>query len=188
MKRTLLIFIVLIGLVLSGTIVNAQSKREQRRAERAERKQAEAEQREKTRKRMLSLVDKQSFVLTANILYDKRQNSYPVSANTNFLAVNGKHATVQIAFPGAIGRNGIGGVTIDGRVTSYEVRKSKKGGINVYAQISSTSLGNATLNLRVLNNGTARAIIRGSFGSAITLAGDLLNPAEASVYKGMPNI
>lgn len=79
MKRTLLIFIILVSLVLSGTIVNAQSRREQRRAERAERKQVEAEQREKTRKRMLSLVDKQSFVLTANILYDKRQNSYPES-------------------------------------------------------------------------------------------------------------
>lgn len=189
MKNIIIVLLLFVGLSFSATTVNAQSKREQRKAERVERKEQEKQQLEANIEKLLSLVEERQLVLEAHTIYDRRQNSYPVSPSTNFVAINGKYATIQIAFPGAIGRNGLGGVTIDGRVSSYEVSHKKKNApITINAQVSSATLGNSTLTLRIYDNGTARASIRGSFGSEISFAGNLVNLENTTVYKGSPDV
>ncbi len=184
MKRHILFILILMGLSFSAT-VQAQSKREQRQAEKAERKQQEAAQQQKNHERLLALVEDKNFVLEAHTIYDDRQNSYPVSSNTNFVAITGDKATIQIAFPGRMGRNGLGGVTIQGNVMSYKVNHKKEGAIIINAQVSSASLGNATLILSIFNGGTARANIRGNFGSQVSFAGNVVDLNNSTVYQGM---
>lgn len=188
MRNIIIILLLFMGLSFSATTVNAQSKREQRKAERAEHKRQESQQLEANRERLLSLIDEKQFVLEAHTIYDSRQNSYPVSPNTNFVAMNGKNATIQIAFPGAIGRNGLGGITIDGTISGYEVRSKKnKSPITIYAQVSSATLGNSTLTMQVYGNGAARANIRGAFGAEVAFSGNLASLDNTTVYKGSPD-
>jgi type II secretory pathway pseudopilin PulG len=189
MKNIIVILLLFLGVSFSATIVNAQSEREQRKAERAECNKQEKQQLEANREKLLYLVEERQLVLEAHTLYDRRQNTYPVSPSTNFVAINGKTATIQIAFPGAIGRNGVGGVTIDGRVSSYEVSHKKRSApITINAQVSSATLGNSTLTLKIYDNGTARASVRGSFGTEVSFAGNVVNFENTTVYKGTPDV
>lgn len=188
MRNIIIIILLLLGLSFTTTTVDAQSKREQRKAERAERKQQEEHQLKENREAIIALAEERQLILEAHTVYDRWQNSYPVSPNTNFVAMQGKNATIQIAFPGAVGRNGLGGVTIDGTISAYEVsHKKDKGPITIFAQVSSITLGNATLTMRIYDNGTARANIRGTFGAEVAFAGNIINPANTTVFKGTPN-
>lgn len=50
-----------------------------------------------------------------------------VNSNTNFVSVKGDKAVVQVAFNIPVGGpNGIGGVTVDGSVSDYEVKTDKR--------------------------------------------------------------
>ncbi len=185
MKNIIIILSIITGMAFTTMPVQAQSKRQLRKAERIERKQQEARQRDKVHEQLLSLIKDQSFVLEAHTVYDKRQNTYPVSPQLNFVALNGNKATIQLGNAGGVGSNGVGGITIDGNVASYKIQ-DRKGSISLLAQISSATLGNATLTMNVFGNGMARARVRGSFGSEVSFAGNLVNPANSLVYKGSP--
>ena len=53
----------------------------------------------------------------------KYGNMAYVNSNTNFVSVKGDKAVVQVAFNIPVsGPNGIGGVTVDGSVSDYEVK------------------------------------------------------------------
>lgn len=49
------------------------------------------------------------------------KNSYPVSPTTNFVMVEGDKLTLQLGFTGRIGANGLGGITIEGNISSYDI-------------------------------------------------------------------
>ncbi len=185
MKNIIIILSIIAGMAFTAMPVQAQSNRQLRKAERAERKQQEARQREKAHQQILSLIKDKNFVLEAHTVYDRRQNTYSVSPQLNFVALNGNKATIQLGNAGGVGSNGVGGITIDGSVASYEVR-DRKGSVSLIAQISSAALGNATLTMNVFGDGMARARVRGSFGSEVTFAGNLADPANSLVYKGAP--
>ena len=71
------------------------------------------------------------FVLEADRLMFKRGDVAYVNSNTNFVLVDGEKGTVQVAFNNTpfAGPNGIGGVTVDGKVSGVRVKESKKGSV-----------------------------------------------------------
>lgn len=78
-------------------------------------------------------IDNKMFTLEADqVVFKYGQTAY-VNANTNFVSVKDDEAVVQVAFNIPVsGPNGLGGVTVEGKVTSYEVKKSKKGTVRVF--------------------------------------------------------
>ncbi len=65
--------------------------------------------------------EKKAFTLEADQVVFKYGQTAFVSSNTNFVAVNGTDAVVQVAFLiAASGPNGLGGVTVDGHIPRYE--------------------------------------------------------------------
>ena len=64
---------------------------------------------------MLEMVQNRQFVLQSHTLYSRRGQTAFVSPVTNFIAVDGDNAVIQLAFDNASpGFNGLGGITLEG--------------------------------------------------------------------------
>jgi len=130
------------------------------------------------------------FVLKADHVMGKYGASFVVNPVTNFVAVEGRDAYVQLASSSAIGYNGMGGVTLKGRITSMEIRQ---GGRNGYHTIEISTMGNGgPLNITLNVNPTgevATAYIRTHYGNRIEMTGELVpwTGTGKTVYKGREN-
>jgi hypothetical protein len=90
-------------------------------------------------------VKNQDFVLEAQTVQFRNGATVFVNDMTNFISVKGNRAVVQISPSDfAAGPNGVGGVTVDGRISGQEYRVGKKGfatysfnvmGIGINAQV-----------------------------------------------------
>ncbi|MCB0497926.1 MAG: DUF4251 domain-containing protein [Cyclobacteriaceae bacterium] len=186
MKR-LSIFLVL---VLSFVVVtsNAQSFQEQRDAkkkEKAEKRAVQQEEAKANNARLLELVKTKKFVLEANTLYSKSGSSYQLNSTTNFVGFDGENSTIQLAFDGLIGWNGIGGVTLDGTISKMEVKENKKGlGFTINATVRQNVGGAVTMIFRVSSDGSARVDMNGSFGDRLSFQGYIVSLENSRVYKG----
>jgi len=118
-------------------------------------------------------IEMKNFILEADHVMFKYGTTAFVSPNTNFVAVKGNKAVVQVAFNIPIsGPNGLGGITVNGNISvSMNVM-----GVGISAQV----------NIR-LNKGSNNASvdISPNFNSNnFSLTGSLLPMAKANVFKG----
>lgn len=128
-------------------------------------------------------IDKQ-FVLEADMIFDRYGQSMPVSRNINFIMVDSTQATIQLGSAHAIGWNGVGGVTIQGNITKYDVSMNKKkDNISLTFYVLS-NLGNFDVRLNISANGNATAQVRDNRGGMIRYSGDFQTLGSSSVYVG----
>ena len=189
MKKIIaLMMLVFIG---ASTAMYAQeSKSENRRAERKAQRDAEKarEKREEARAYAdaVQAINNRKFVLEADRITFKRGRSAFVTANTNFVLLNGEKASVQVAFNGPYaGPNGIGGITVDGRVGEVKTATDKKG--NVTCSFSVMGVGiSAQVSIRLTHDtNNASVTINPNFNSnRLSLDGKVIPLSESSVYKG----
>lgn len=131
-------------------------------------------------------VNAKKFTLEADqVVFKYGQTAY-VTSNTNFVSVDGEDAVVQVAFNIlAAGPNGLGGVTVDGKVSSYEVKTDKKGTLHLSMNVMGTGIS-ARLDISMpkgTNNATVT--ITPNFNSnRLTLNGVILPAFKSSVFKG----
>jgi hypothetical protein len=78
---------------------------------------------------------------------------------------------LQTASPSSIGFNGLGGITLRGRITQYEYDVDDKGPINILADVSLGGAGFATLRINVSADGSATATYTNNWGARVTFAG-----------------
>lgn len=186
MKR--LVFFMIIVSVFGTGSTYAQSFKEQKEAkkqEKAEKKAVKKEEAKKNNERLLALVETKAFVLEANILYDKRGQSFQLNSTTNFVGFDGKNSTIQLAFNGLVGWNGIGGVTMDGEIVKMEVKENKKGlGFTINATVRQNRGGAVTMFFRVSSDGSARVDMSGSFGERLSFQGYIVSLEDTRIYKG----
>ena len=165
MKRVLLTFMVLVaGLVMTAPDASAQSVNRNGRTANGQSKMdawqkdmAEFRARSDERRHIQELTDSiasvqafaavknQDFVLEAQTVQFRNGATVFVNDMTNFISVKGNRAVVQISPSDfAAGPNGVGGVTVDGRISGQEYRVGKKGfatysfnvmGIGINAQV-----------------------------------------------------
>ena len=131
-------------------------------------------------------INAKKFTLEADqVVFKYGQTAY-VTSNTNFVSVDGEDAVVQVAFNIPVaGPNGLGGVTVDGKVSSYEMRTDKKG--TLYLSMNVMGVGiSARLDISMpkgTNNATVT--ITPNFNSnRLTLNGVILPAFKSSVFKG----
>ena len=189
MKKIIaLMMLVFIG---ASTAMYAQeSKSENRRAERKAQRDAEKarEKREEARAYAdaVQAINNRKFVLEADRITFKRGRSAFVTSNTNFVLLNGEKASVQVAFNGPYaGPNGIGGITVDGRVGEVKTATDKKG--NVTCSFSVMGVGiSAQVSIRLTHDtNKASVTINPNFNSnRLSLDGKVIPLSESSVFKG----
>lgn len=133
----------------------------------------------------LDAVESRQFVLEADKLIFKYGEQAYVSSTTNFIALRGEKAVVQVAPFNSGGPNGVGGITLEGRVTNLEIKKEKNGTVILSMNVTGPILS-AQVVMRLITGGNRASVaISSNFRSSrITLEGEVV-PAEAStVYKG----
>ena len=93
---------------------------------------------------------------------------------------------VQVAFNIPVpGPNGIGGITLDGNVSNYEIKKDKRGNIDVTMNVMGTGIS-AMVNISLYSGSNKASVtISPNFNSnRITLTGIVVPSFRSRVYKG----
>jgi len=187
MKST---YILTFALALFTFISSAEAqskaeKREARKQERLEKKRQREQAIEEGKAVALELANEQAFVLEADALYDRYMNRYNMVSNS-FILLDGDRVVLQTAAPGYFGYNGLGGITLNGKLVDYEVTEGKKGKpLRINAQLNTTALGHGTLNMTISGNGNAQATFRDSWGNRITFSGQVNSLDNSVIYEGM---
>lgn len=159
--------------------------KEQKKAEKARKKRqqeiADSISFEQARK----AVEDGHFVITADQIRGRRGRTVNVNRTTNFVLVQGDTAVVQFALEGVVNSpNGMGGLTVEGRVTKKRIDYDRRGNLNYTMYVTGTALS-ADVTF-TLPKGTTRcsATVNSNFSSdQLTFSGDL-TPYSSNVFQG----
>ncbi len=133
-----------------------------------------------------TIIDLHRFVLEANYIGDKYGNRIPVSPMLNFIIVDSTEAVMQFGNSMGPGINGVGGITFEGRVTSYEVKKKERKKYTGYTLTLGimTSTGAFDVFLFAGSDGRADATISDNRGNKLRYYGDIIPFGASRTYKG----
>ena len=175
--------IIILSLMLVAPLFAQESKKEQRKAEKQARKEVKAKQNAENAAIMKASLAAQQFVLEAGFLADRKGQRIVVQSNLNFIAVDGDQGAFQFGNGQDVGYNGVGGVTVEGRLEDFELKESKNGIFNINFRIVS-SLGNIFVSMTVNPNGNADATVRGNSSARLKYTGKIVPLAASRIYKG----
>lgn len=171
-------------LLLSG--MGAMQAQETKEVERAERRALQEKLDSALYVEAYNAIKQKEFTLEADqVVFKYGQTAY-VNSNTNFVSVKGDNAVVQVAFNIPIsGPNGLGGVTVDGMLSDYQVKEDKKGNVYVSMNVMGTGIS-ARVDITLFGGGhNATVTISPNFNSnRLTLNGVILPACKSNVFKG----
>ena len=169
-------------IIISSNIGFAQ---ENKKLSKKERKELKKQQQIEQKQALLDLLYSQNWVIEAHTVFDRYSQSYQLNPSINFVGIKGDEGALQLGFDGLIGWNGVGGVTIDGKVTKYEVKEGKNNNSpTVSLRFQGRGVGSASINVTLNSSGQASARVSGDFGDRITFSGIIKSLDESTVYKG----
>lgn len=184
MKR--LIMLLALVLVIGGALAQ-ETKEDRRAAKKARKAEKERIALENTEQLRLICATKM-WVLEANTLYGRSGASFMLTPNINFVGFDGEFSSIQLSFNDLVGWNGVGGVTLDGKISKMEI-KSKEGkpGFTINASVQNRGGGLVTMTFRVSSDGNTRVDMNGSWGEKLGFQGYIVPLSQTSVYKGTPS-
>lgn len=160
-----------------------QELRQIAKEEKKAKKEAEAEQMKEIVELMLNM---HRFVLEADYVGDGKGQRVPVNSTINFIGIDSLNAVIQLGTVHGSGYNGVGGITVDGKVTKYEltVIEGKRGkSYSLMLNVMST-LGIFDITLMVSQSGYTDATIRSISSGQLKYTGNLVPIGISRVYKG----
>jgi hypothetical protein len=184
MKR---VFIVMLAAMVALPVFTQElSKQEQKKLQKELKKEQKAEEQAQTARVVSAMAEYGKFVLEANMLKDKRGNSINVSSNLNFVAVDSLTGVIQVGSNSYIGRNGVGGVTVEGQVSDYKYIKNEKNGTYTISYYLRTPVGSYDVRISAYPDSRANADVSSTtWGDKLSYSGFLVPPGISRVYKGM---
>lgn len=182
-------FVVLALWVALGHI-HAQDQQDQKRLLREQRREERRAQEERQDSLQFSqafqAINNKAFTLEANQVVFKYGQTAFVSSNTNFVSVNDDQAVVQIAFniPAAC-PNGLGGITVQGSVSGYQVTTDKSGNVYVAMNVIGAAIS-AAVNITLYSGSNQASVtVNPNFNSnQLTLNGQLVPSSQSTVFQG----
>lgn len=187
MKKLIILILMAVFTVQINTAVaqDKLSKKELRKIEKAEKKQQKKEQQKKNKAANLQVIKDQSFAIEANTIQGRSLYTYQVNPNINFIKVEGENFVLQTANNFAVGYNGLGGITIVGKIADFKVIEGKEGkAIHISAQVNSAVLGNSTVFMTISGNGNSTARLTDNWGNRIVFNGDMYPLENSNIYQG----
>jgi hypothetical protein len=152
-----------------------------------EKRIAEKKENEEEAKKLVEyMLDNKKFVLEANYLSGRSGSRIPVNSMLNFISIDSNKGVIQLANTWGVGYNGVGGITVEGTITKYEVSKkvSKRGGISYTVMLYFMSnIGMYDLSLWVSQSGNADASISGISPGQLNYSGQLVPIQTSRTYK-----
>jgi hypothetical protein len=131
-------------------------------------------------------IKNQDFVLEAESITFKNGANTFVNSSTNFVAVKGSRAVVQVSPSNfASGPNGVGGVTVDGMITDRKITRDNKGTITYSMNVMGVGI-NAQVEIYMYpNTNSATAVIYPNFNSnTVWMQGNIVPYENSNVIEG----
>jgi hypothetical protein len=135
-----------------------------------------------------SLLNVRSFVLEANYLQNQYGDMVYVASMLNFIKVDGSKGVLQTGSDLRNGYNGVGGVTAEGNIGTWEIRKNAKSMSYSLRFNIVTNLGNFDIFMTVNSDTRASATISGYTSAKLTWNGYLKTINNSRVFKGQNTI
>lgn len=182
-KIAVSVIVLLFTIAVTGQGQVSLSKEEKKALKLEQKKQKEAELTMNTAEALSS----GTFVLKADRIRGRGGYLMNVDPTINFVAVEGQDAYVQVSPSSGYGYNGLGGVTLRGRVTSLDIEQGKKhGSYNIIVNTIGNA-GNITIVMNVNKTGDmATATVNSNWGNRIELNGYLVpwTGTGTKIHKG----
>jgi hypothetical protein len=131
-----------------------------------------------------SLIHARKFVLEADFLMDKYGQRVSVVSTVNFIKVDETKGVLQTGSNSMYGYNGVGGVTAEGNIGTWEAEKNVKKLTHRLRFSLMTSLGIYDVNLNVSSDNYATATITGLGPGNLTWQGHIATVGNARIFKG----
>ena len=205
MKRLLVTFMVIaVGLSVIAPDISAQSSRDAQASKRQQNIEAWKQDMQKFNAKIkedhklneiadslasiqaIAAIRNKDFVLQVDNVTFRSGNTVFVNSSTNFISVKGNRAVVQISPSNfAAGPNGVGGVTVDGGISGYQITTDRKGRVNLTYNVSGIGIS-AQVEVYIVPGSTyAQATIYPNFNSnTLWLSGTVVPYNNASVIEG----
>lgn len=177
------VIIVLFAISASAQETEPLTKQEKKALKQEQKKQTEAMLARTTAEALKS----GRFVLQADQLRGRGGSMISVNPTTNFVAVEGEDAYFQMASWSGVGYNGLGGVTLKGRITSFEMNQGNKHGSYSIVMNTVGNGGNLTIVMNINKTGQmASASVTSNRGDRVDMNGILVpwTGTGAQIYKG----
>ncbi|MPQ48415.1 DUF4251 domain-containing protein [Marinifilum sp. N1E240] len=164
--------------------LSKEEKKELRKEKKAKRKAERKLYEEARHKEAYQALKDLDFVLEAHTLYNKRGYSKNVSDNLNFISVKGKKAVVQLAFNNHNGINGLGGITVSGKISNEEYIEDKNGNLLLTFNVMGSVLNaEVRISLGSSNNDADANVDATTKSGKIKFRGKLLPTDKSTIYK-----
>jgi hypothetical protein len=171
-------------LVIGSVCISGLSFSQQAKMTGQEKKEAKKAKQIENYNRVNMMLDTRNFVLKADYLENRYGDRAQVSPVTNFILVSSANGVLQTSFNNAVGYNGVGGVTAEGTIGSWEVEKnSKKMTFTVRFSLL-TNIGIYDIFMTVNSDYRAYARISGLTRGDIRYSGHLGTGDGNQVFKG----
>jgi hypothetical protein len=176
----------LLAMLLGSVLVFGQegqdlSKKEMRKL----RKEQKKEERVNNLAMYTQVAEDKEWVLEAHTVYNKYGNSFQMDPTINFVSISKNEAVIQLGVNGFIGYNGLGGITLEGNVTNYEVMKEDETVMIRFIAMGS-AMGPVDVIARISPDGFGRLTVSGNWGRRLTFAGYFLPYENSRTYTGTP--
>jgi hypothetical protein len=188
MKRILILLLLcIIGLHAFSQVkdsLESKTGRKLTKEQKLEKRRAEAEA---TAILVDWMVKQRRFVVEANYISDQTGNRLVVNSQLNFIRLDSSEIVIQIApRMGRAGANGLGGITAEGSVSSWEIERFGKNKQMYYIRlfVRITRSGYYEIFLNINPDGSVQATLTGPDAAKIIFYGKLVSLRASKVYKG----
>jgi hypothetical protein len=161
------------------------SKKEKKELEKEHRQAVRATEELQLRQAVDSMISQRRFVLEADYVSGKTGSRVPVSSTLNFIIVDSAEVVLQLGSLSGVGYNGVGGITVEGNVTKYEMSKKegKKGVSYSITIFIMSNLGVYDIQFWISSSGVADASVRGNTSGVLNYSGNLVPIYKSRIYK-----
>jgi Domain of unknown function (DUF4251) len=158
---------------------------ENKKLTRTEKKEIKRIENEKLMKRIDSLIEIRQFVLEADYINTKQGRRFEISSSINFIEINKEIATFQFGSEPLIGINNLGGGTVKGDITKFDVQKNEKKGF-YYIRLSISSFsGTYNIGLKIYSANSASAVVSSSLlNRRLEYFGRIVSFSDSNIIKG----
>ncbi|MBN1145013.1 MAG: DUF4251 domain-containing protein [Bacteroidales bacterium] len=133
------------------------------------------------------MIQQKKFVLEADYISTQTGRRVIVNGQLNFIRVDSSRIIIQIA-PNTVmfGSNGLGGITADGLINKWELKRFGKNQqlYSINLSVYFTRAGYYDIVLTVNPNGSTQAVLSGPDAAKIMFYGRLIDIRKSKVFKG----
>ena len=132
------------------------------------------------------LIEQRQFILGADFIITHAGERFTTNGTLNFVSVDSAKGCVQVGSPVGLGLNGVGGFTLDGAITRYEIKEiNSNSSHRIAIEIMTRFAGLLIVTMSVDGNGNAGAVVTGgTFRGHFRFEGKLLPFSNTAVFYG----